>query len=360
MVDFRYHLVSLVSVFLALALGIILGAGPLQNSIGDTLSGQVETLRTSRDEARAELALTQTQLEGSEAALNLAGEQLLPETLTDRNVALVVLPGTNADVVDGLEAELELSGAKISAQVKLTASFVDSGKATYRGALAAQLKQYVTDLPSNPSNDQVVAAALDMVLRSGPENADAKVLLSSLTSDKDALFLVDREITGPADAVVVITPKTLYPEGGETLQAEEQAEVDAQDAMYVKAFATIAGRGPTVALGRAVQDTDLLTQMRALDAGSTVDSAGSTAARINVPLALASELTNKHVALGSQNGAEAALGVRIESPRPALTPTPAPETPAEGENATGEGGAGEGEAGTGEAPAEGENAESAG
>lgn len=49
MVDFRYHLVSLVSVFLALALGIILGAGPLQNSIGDTLSGQVETLRTSPD-----------------------------------------------------------------------------------------------------------------------------------------------------------------------------------------------------------------------------------------------------------------------------------------------------------------------
>ncbi len=347
MVDFRYHLVSLVSVFLALALGIILGAGPLQNSIGDTLSGQVETLRTSRDEARAELALTQTQLEGSEAALNLAGEQLLPETLTDRNVALVVLPGTNADVVDGLEAELELSGAKISAQVKLTASFVDSTKGTYRGALATQLKQYVTGLPDNPSNDQVVAAALDMVLRAGPENADAKVLLGSLTSDKDALFTVDREITAAADAIVVVTPNSLYPEGDATLEAAEQAEVDAQDAIYVKAFGTIAGRGPAVALGRAIQDTDLLAQMRALDVGSTVDSAGSTAASINVPLALASELTDKHVALGSQNGAEAALGARIESPRPAETPVPAPE-------------ATEGEGATGEEPAEGENAESEG
>ena len=30
MIDFRYHLVSLVSVFLALAVGIVLGAGPLQ------------------------------------------------------------------------------------------------------------------------------------------------------------------------------------------------------------------------------------------------------------------------------------------------------------------------------------------
>lgn len=335
MVDFRYHLVSLVSVFLALALGIILGAGPLQNSIGDTLSGQVETLRTSRDEARAELALTQTHLEGSEAALNLAGEQFLPGTLTDRNVALVVLPGTNADVVDGLEAELELSGAKISAQVKLTASFVDSAKGTYRGALATQLKQYVTGLPDNPSNDQVVAAALDMVLRSGPENADAKVLLGSLTSDKDALFTVEREVTAAADAVVVITPNSLYPESDEKLEADAQSEVDAQDAIYVKAFGTIAGRGATVALGRALQDTDLLTQMRALGTGSTVDSAGSTAARINVPLALASELTGKHIALGSQNGAQAALGTRIESPRPAEAVTPAPETPAQGEDAAG-------------------------
>lgn len=344
MVDFRYHLVSLVSVFLALALGIILGAGPLQNSIGDTLSGQVETLRTSRDEARTELALTQSQLEGSDAALDLAGEQLLPGTLTDRNVALVVLPGTNADVVDGLEAELELSGAKISAQVKLTASFADSAKGTYRGALATQLKEYITGLPDNPSNDQVVAAALDMVLRSDQQNADVKVLLASLTSDKDALFTVDREITAGADAVLVITPNSLYPEDNKTLEAEELAEVDAQDAVYVKAFGTIAGRGATVALGRAIEDNDLLTQMRAVDAGSTVDSAGSTAARINVPFAIATELTEKHIALGSQQGAEVALATRIESPRPAETPTATPEattndeTPAaEGENAESEG-----------------------
>lgn len=79
--------------------------------------------------------------------------------------------------------------------------------------------------------------------------------------------------------------------------------MDAQDAIYVKAFGTIAGRGATVALGRAVQDNDLLTQMRALDVGSTVDSAGSTAARINVPLAIATELTEKHIALGSQHEA---------------------------------------------------------
>ena len=40
MIDFRYHVVSLISVFLALAVGIALGAGPLKETIGDTLTGQ--------------------------------------------------------------------------------------------------------------------------------------------------------------------------------------------------------------------------------------------------------------------------------------------------------------------------------
>ena len=48
MIDFRYHLVSLISVFLALAVGIVLGAGPLRESLGDQLAGQVEQLRTEQ------------------------------------------------------------------------------------------------------------------------------------------------------------------------------------------------------------------------------------------------------------------------------------------------------------------------
>lgn len=50
MIDFRYHLVSLVAVFLALAVGIILGAGPLADPIGDTLTGQVDKLREDRNQ----------------------------------------------------------------------------------------------------------------------------------------------------------------------------------------------------------------------------------------------------------------------------------------------------------------------
>ncbi len=55
MIDFRYHLVSLISVFLALAVGIVLGAGPLRDTLGDQLSGQVEQLRTEQDTRRGQV-----------------------------------------------------------------------------------------------------------------------------------------------------------------------------------------------------------------------------------------------------------------------------------------------------------------
>ena len=38
MIDFRYHLVSLAAVLIALSIGIVLGAGPLNDNIGSTLS----------------------------------------------------------------------------------------------------------------------------------------------------------------------------------------------------------------------------------------------------------------------------------------------------------------------------------
>jgi hypothetical protein len=37
-IDFRYHIVSIVSIFLALAVGIVLGAGPLQGRLGSSPS----------------------------------------------------------------------------------------------------------------------------------------------------------------------------------------------------------------------------------------------------------------------------------------------------------------------------------
>jgi len=58
-IDFRYHLVSIVSIFLALAVGIVLGAGPLKEDLGNTLTRELTQLRQDKTGLRADLTAAQ-------------------------------------------------------------------------------------------------------------------------------------------------------------------------------------------------------------------------------------------------------------------------------------------------------------
>ena len=309
MVDFRYHLVSLVSVFLALAIGIILGAGPLQNSIGNALTGQVETLRESRDELRAELDAATAEIEGNDQAFRIAAQQLLPGSLDGRTVSIVLLPGVESDAE--IEEMLTLAGATIGGKVQLTDAFSISSQKTYRSALAGQMRNYVTDLADDASEEAVIAGALDTVLRTGGEGSDTKVLLGSLTAEENAMVTIVDPIVAPADAVVVIAPGTLY--DAESTDADATAEANARTELYASAFSTMAGRGATVAVGQAIDGTDILSVMRGREAGSTVDTVGTMTAAFNVAIAVGNEITGDHVSLGVQEGATAALGTRSDA-----------------------------------------------
>ena len=66
MIDFRYHLVSIISVFLALAVGIVLGAGPLQANLGDQLSDQVAALRTEKQALNDKLTTSEKLVDASD------------------------------------------------------------------------------------------------------------------------------------------------------------------------------------------------------------------------------------------------------------------------------------------------------
>ena len=55
MIDFRYHLVSIVSIFLALAVGIVLGAGPLKEDLGRHPDRGGAGLRDDKAALRAQL-----------------------------------------------------------------------------------------------------------------------------------------------------------------------------------------------------------------------------------------------------------------------------------------------------------------
>ncbi|WP_432545996.1 copper transporter [Kineococcus sp. SYSU DK004] len=139
MIDFRYHVVSLVSVFLALAVGIVLGAGPLNEGISVGITDQVrqltqeqEQLRTERDQAQAALAARE------EWAATVA-PALVARQLGGRAVAVVELPGADADVTDEAVGLLEAAGATVASRVAVSADWVDPALAADRAELAGRL-----------------------------------------------------------------------------------------------------------------------------------------------------------------------------------------------------------------------------
>lgn len=113
MIDFRYHLVSLVAVFLALAVGIALGAGPLREGVADTLESQVQELREERTALREELTASQRHEQAKEALIGDLTPSLTTGRLLDVRVATVLLPGAPSGLAETTADSLEQAGAVV-------------------------------------------------------------------------------------------------------------------------------------------------------------------------------------------------------------------------------------------------------
>jgi hypothetical protein len=310
-IDFRYHLVSLISVFLALAVGIALGAGPLKESIGDTLTGQVDQLRSEKDTLRTELDASAAELAASEAYITAAGPALVDGTLTDRRVAVVLLGEVDGDTLTGIEEQLTAAGATITARATLTSEWSSTSLRSFRQALVANLADYLDPQPA--SGDSVETSLAEALVQglTGADPAspdtlttDASTLLSLLNSGDDPLVTYGDGITTPADAVVLVSDGVVVTDATSdaTPDADEtQAALDAQIALAEVAQAR--SEGAVVVDGPADEDS-LVAAIRADEDASgtvtTVSGADAIAGRVSVPLALNARIggTNGHYGVG--------------------------------------------------------------
>ena len=171
MIDFRYHLVSIASVFLALAVGIVLGAGPLKGTIGDTLTSEVTRLRDDANALRADLSAAEGQLAARDDAIEELRPLVVQELLTGASVSLLVLPGASDSSVEAAATSLADADAEIPSTVRLESSWVsvDPPDEADRTAAASDLRQqFATEVPVGASSDEVIAVALGWALGRPP------------------------------------------------------------------------------------------------------------------------------------------------------------------------------------------------
>lgn len=321
MVDFRYHLVSLVSVFMALAVGVILGAGPLQNSIGTTLTSQVKSLRESRDEARSEADAAKNALSENEKQLDLAGTQLVDGTLKGRKIGVVALPGVEDSELGAAENKISKAGGTIAGTVTITDTYTSSSETTYRKSLAGNLSQYVGE-KADADAETVIASAISRILFTGTADANSTVIVEALTAKDRQIIQIQGDLGSGVDAVVIVAPAKLEVDKSTPSPSVQKKNISAGYSKLVHAFGS---KGATVTTGEGTSSDNVVAKARQAKAGSTVDSLDTITGRINVAIAVASEIKGTHVQLGKGDGAQATLGARVDAAEtPAATPEPDP------------------------------------
>jgi hypothetical protein len=313
-IDFRYHLVSLISVFLALAVGIALGAGPLKETIGDQLTGQVEQLRAEKDALRAELDATSAQRGAYEAYLDAAAEDLVGGILP-RDVAVVTLPGAGQATVEGIVSRVEQSGATVAARVDVAEKWTDEAQRDARASLVSGVLGYLEPAPAGDATaEAVLGAALAQALTAAdaqdPQalSENAGLLLDLLTEAE--LVTVPGEPAGPVDGVVVVAPAASA-NATATAAADEAAGV----AMEL-VDALDAASGGTVVAGPAATAGELVSRIRD-DAGlaprvATVDTVVDITGQLSVPRALATAIAGTSGHYGFASSASSVLPPRTQ------------------------------------------------
>ena len=139
----RRYLVFIVATCVALAVGIALGAGPLQKN-GD--GNDAATLKSDN----ASLKNRVTSLEGAgtfDEAVNkaLAGG-LLKDQLAGRGVTVVVLPGVAESDVSASTAVITRAGGILAAVLRLNTDLLDPGKKTYVDSVVTSSLKGADDL----------------------------------------------------------------------------------------------------------------------------------------------------------------------------------------------------------------------
>ena len=126
MIDFRYHLVSLIAVFLAIALGIIIGTTALNEPLQANIEGQVTALEQDKRALEDRTQQLQAQVDTSDAFGEAVAPALVGGALAGNSVLLILgNEDVPADEVEQVTALVTEAGGEVSGTVSLRPEYTD-------------------------------------------------------------------------------------------------------------------------------------------------------------------------------------------------------------------------------------------
>ncbi|WP_422752237.1 copper transporter [Micromonospora sp. WMMD708] len=292
MINFRYHVVSLTAVFLALAIGLVVGTAALNGPVADSLKETVNSLRKDNQQMRQSVNSLQKELDMEEDFAAEMAQIILPGKLTGKRVMVLSLP-TGREHTEGVLKMLQTAGATVTGRVDIQDKFVNPDNNTSLMELAvtaARPTAPASALPGNGNGVETSSALLASVLLDRSQGtpavteADRRAVLAAYVN---AGYLTSEEkVTGPAEAVVVVS--------GQPYVDKDSAK---KDESVVKIAEQFDRTGAIVVGGNGSAGGNLVAVVRGdpvlAQTISTVDNANTVQGQLVTSLALVQQLTEK-------------------------------------------------------------------
>ena len=151
MIDFRYHVVSIVAIFLALTVGLVIGASILSKGVADSLKNSL-TQRTDQIKSQqGQINDLKTQIDQQNKYITDTADQLTAGRLGTLCIALVEIAGADSNAYSGTRTMIQKqAGATVCSEIMINATFTASSS---QPALTALLQEHT------PSGQKLTGSA---------------------------------------------------------------------------------------------------------------------------------------------------------------------------------------------------------
>jgi hypothetical protein len=292
-INFRYHVVSLTAVFLALAIGLVVGTAALNGPVADNLKNQITALNKDLGNKRDQINQYREEInKGQDFATEIA-PFYLADKLATRKLVVIALPGTN-DYADGVIAMLKVAGATVTAKVTVQDKFFDPSSNIELLDLAGQSSQPTISGEGLPLNSdavetasaQLASALLQHATGTQPVAVDVTALLTAYS--KGSYIAVDKTATGGAEGAVIVS--------GEPYTDKDAAKKSQSMVTMANQFHKVK---PLVVAGASVGDGNLISAVRGdptlVKEISTVDNASTVQGQVATAMVTSERLVQGKV-----------------------------------------------------------------
>ena len=327
MIDFRYHLVSIVAIFLALSLGLLLGSTELKPYVQRGLQGLSKTEQRQIDGFLREKQQLQGQISSENQFALANAPSMLHDVLAGQRCVLVLAPGAAGSVTSGVAEELRTAGATLTGQLQLQTAFFDTTPATSQKLtqVAEQYAQPAGLTLAGTAQAQASELLAHLIMtKDGPGQPASgerdPVSVQGIQALAGAGFLTKSgQPWNRATLAVVITPAT--PQSTDDTNPESQALVTLAQQLNLAGLGTvvagtIAGSGP----GSAI---DVMRAGGRAGHLTSVDNADYPIGQIVVAQSLAEMQLGRSGSYGVTATASAAGPSPPPGPAPTVSPTAA-------------------------------------